>query len=364
MLATITKRVNARLEANTSSKKLVPLELGTKINIVELKFGEDYRGNSIWYIDEKGISYTSLAITPNLNSNRLSSFIDFPSIWNICKNKVIKIGIYDSGVSKDTSLFGNRVTQLNDHKLDAEKHADYMATIIAGGSVEKGYFGFLPNAEIYSYQADVDDNGHTTIKPKNFMEALQAFLDYNVDVVNISMATIDFKEFFEQNLEFKKILKEFAERNIPLVSSAGNECDTDNSNFHYPAKLSEFLSISGYLINGTSINFDFMLNLWDGINLLSPSFQVYPTEFYQQLKIDINKRAGSSVSCAITCGVLGILKYYFNSSDFVNQTTFGNFMNSIISSMPDWKTNPLYNKISSTSFKYLDFTFINKKLKF
>src|ERR1022692_2437936 len=110
MEATITKKVNSRLDATTAAAKLLPLDIGAKINVVGLKFGENYQGSNLWYMDDQNMHYTAKGVNLNLQNSLLSTLVDFPSLWNIANKVPLKIGIYDSGVTTGNTLFANRVT--------------------------------------------------------------------------------------------------------------------------------------------------------------------------------------------------------------------------------------------------------------
>jgi len=362
MLATITRRVNSRLDASTSSNKLTALEVGDKINIVALKFGEEYRGNRTWFVDEKGIHITSLAASLNPDNNKLSNLIDFPSLWSLASKRTIKVGIYDSGVTKDISLFENRVEQINDHKPGAERHADYMATIIAGNDVKNGCFGLLPNAKIYSYQSPILASGKSIITLADFKIALRRFLDYNVDFVNVSMRSNEENDKFESDADLKQLLDEYENQGILILTCAGNEPHIKSDNFFcYPARLEKVYAVSGYnIINQPSIKFDAGCNLWTGVKLLAPSDAIFAQDFYNRLSII--DTIGTSVSCAVTTAVLSLLK--IKSALSTNSPPLSTFLSKQIDLMPDLSiSNESFKPlIQADSFKILDFSIIKQIL--
>lgn len=353
MLATAIRRVNTRLESNTSSNKLVPLEIGATIDVRKIKNDEEIEGSNLWLEDKNGTNFWAGAFDINVKNN-LSGLVDFRKIWSLQNIAEIKIGILDSGVQINPDFFGDRVVQLwqkDNSKLDM--HATYMAAIIGANNIVDGYIGFLPNSKIFSYQAVFSKDGFV-IEPQNFTAALKKFLEVGVDIVNISMVTTDNEDFFKNSLELKELLQQFSQKNIPIVVSTGNEPVYDDDRKTFPGAITSTISASGYLLKGQSIKFDFHRTIWTGTTILSPSFPIYDNQFFSKIATD--KPAGTSVSAAVTTAILGVMKLLYIK--LKPDKPYAEFISNIISDMPKIHTTDNGN-LNERDFKYLDFKRVN-----
>ena len=352
MKATVIKRVNTRLEANTSSRKLSPLDVGKTIEVVSVEKGETIDGHSLWITDSNGNKFTAAAFSVVAPENALSSYVDFMKLWNFEGDRPLKIGIYDGGVQQNNELFGNRVIELNPNKQPIiDFHGSYMATIIGGADYKNGFFGFLPNAKLYSYQSVIDPVEGAIIEQQNFLDALRSFLNNDVDVVNISMNTNRHNDFFRTNAALQDLLNEYKTKGIVLVASAGNRGVNDDTKLTYPAKLSEVVSVAGYFFDGPDVTYDMEYNLWSDISILAPSFAIYQNDYYSKFEIG-DKKAGTSVSAAVITGMIGAykLKFMLNAN---NRIGFKSYIDEQFAAMPTVH----YRKqgIRKTEFNYADF---------
>lgn len=312
MRATVIKRVHARKGPSTGADKVCIKEVGENLQIKSVLQGEAYRGSSLWYLTGEGHNLTSLALSLTLEGNMLGNILDFPSMWQLAVSKPLKIGLYDSGVSQDADLFGNRVIQMNSHQSGVNRHADYMATIIAGQDVKNGYYGFIPNAQILSYQSDIttDEQSHSIpiIGADSFIDALTKFETAGVDMINISMSTQRLNDFF-QSTRVRELLSELTQKGILVIASTGDD-DFKNDNVkNYPAALESIISVSGFQSSGSQLDCAFHVNIWSGVNILAPTNPVYNDSFFK--KLQFFETAGSSAPCAIITGALGILKLHY-----------------------------------------------------
>jgi subtilisin family serine protease len=358
MKATVIRRVNTRLEANTSSRKLQPLEVGMVIDVVRIEFGEEIEGNNIWLVDKNNKRYSSRGFSYNLDGNLLSKFIDFPFLWSFTKGKKIKIGIYDSGVYKKKypSLFEEeRVIQLNHNDNEViDFHGTYMATIIGGSNIEKGYVGFLPNALIYSYCC-LDRENTAIIDKDDLINALNIFYKEEVDVINISMSTelndTVMKNLFERDDKLNKLINKLREKNIIIVASTGNNRSSDDSIKNYPAALSDIFSVSGYRVENDNFVYENDADIWSSVKVLAPCFAIYNEDYFSQFKF--NTKSGTSISCAILSGILGILKLKYCTNK-IKEKLFYDYVNEIIQEMPIIEVNK--GNLLNRQYKYLNFS--------
>ena len=328
--------------------------------------GETHKGISEWYFkinDKNEKQYYWAGGVQELTGNSLSALIDFSALWKICENHPLKIGIYDTGVRNDTNLFLNKVIQLNPHGDSTIKnfHGTYMATIIAGNDTEDGYYGFLPNSQIFSYQAPLkEEKGKkekkAEITPESLIKALKEFLKKDVDIVNISWATNN--GVFKTNSQLKSILSECLQRGMIINAASGNEGIHSDNLLYYPAALQEIISVAGYKINGNQYKLNLGLNYWTGIKVLGPSFEIFDKIYYK--KYSITASVGSSVACAVMSGIFGILKCIYKSQKLDSKIEFDKFILEKISLMPEVPVTS--TNISTKAFKFLDFSTFNKLL--
>ncbi len=355
MTGTVIRRVNSRFDASTAAKKAIPLEVGSVVDIVGLKYGEKYRGSNMWFADAKGLNYTSHAISVALQGNTLAKLIDFPALWQISSDRPIKIGIFDSGVSNNAQLFGTRVIQLNHNdETIVQKHADYMATIIAGSDLRNGYVGFLPNANIFSYQASKGALGSAEIVPEDILSALKMFVDIDVDIINISMSTDDpdVISFFQNNSEIKQVFAKIRDKEIAVTAAAGNFGLKSDDHKFFPAGMNDIISVSGYKFLNEKPKFDFSWNLWSDVKILAPSFPIYDTQFFKSFQV--SDSIGTSVSSAVSAGLLGALKALHGKQ--ADDRNFLSFVSEKIESMPTVVTpDEIREQVKAPSFKCWDF---------
>lgn len=361
MKSRVVIKVNSRLDASTAAQKLDPKNIGDQVNIVGMKFGELYRGDPLWYVDNNNIHYTSSAIALNLQNNRLSKLVDFPSLWQLAYKQQIKVGIYDSGVSTGNSMLNERVIQLNHSNTDIKNpHADYMATIIAGSDINNGYVGFLPNAIIYSYQSSIIQS-KSIITLNDLKIALQRFLDEKVDVINISMRSNTENNAFQIDQKLANLINELNLQGIIVNCCTGQDNKKSDTSFFYPARLQEVFSVGGtFGLDDLTPSLYWRTNLWAGVDLLAPSDEVYVSRFYQEN--NITETEGTSVSTAITTGILGLLKIKHLTSK--SSVTFKSYVDNVIKKMPDLPIDAnLQRFIGTSSFKTLHFQTLKTTLQ-
>jgi subtilisin family serine protease len=353
MVGIVVKKVNARQGASTGDKILGEKQSGAALQITGLKSGESYRGSKLWYTDAQGLHYTSHAVSITNSKNKLSQLLDFSKLWTSLGNTDLKVGIYDSGVSKNEALFQDRVVQMNHTDADiSDHHADYMATIIAGGDFINGYIGLLPTATIYSYRSPKRGNDQI-ITLADLKQALRRFIDQQVDVINISMRSTEENDAFRTDQELAGLLATCRQNMIPVVTAAGNDASRSDTFFCYPARCKAVYAVSGCRIfNQPSPSFDPSCNLWTGVSLLSVSQSIFPPEFFTNIKLA--GAIGSSVATAICSGTIGALKIKA-STQLPMPELFG-YLSNKFSALPDWANDD--QGVSAPTFKVLNLSIL------
>lgn len=263
MNATTIKRVNTRLAANTSSAKLVPLEIGSAVKIRRLEFGEMYRGENLWFVDEKDNKYWSggfAAANRNLSKSSLFNEFDISGLWKYATGSNIKIGIIDCGIIREhKAIVNSKLKVLNEGNPNC-MHGTYMTSIIAGTDVANGYVGVLPDTQVLFY-------GYGEIAqltPNVLMSILQQLED--ADIISMSFA-VRKTFFFPLNKEAKALNDYLATQvttnNKIILASTGN----DGRHFSfYPAAYDGVLSVSA-LQTANSSNVEPNANIWDGVQM-------------------------------------------------------------------------------------------------
>ncbi len=356
MKTIVTRRVNTRVGPNTASQKLTPLEVGTPVEIVAVETGETIENNNLWLTDTGGNKYTAAAFRPLPADNSLCNYIDFIKLWNFEGNAPLKIGVYDGGINQDNDLFGNRLNILSQTQPVPNAHGAYMATIIGGADYKNGYYGFLPNATLYSYQSSVS-NGLPIIEPQNFLDGLRAFLAAGVDIVNISMSSTKLYDFFTTSQELKDLLDAYEARDIVIMASAGNDGTVLDTCINYPAALGSVINVAGGNFQNADIKFNPFWNLCSGVDVLAPSHPIYASPYYA--KYAIQASAGSSVSAAIMSGMIGVYKLKFKAAGIAG--TFGAYIDGMLAAMGT--INYTGTGVSKKTYNYCDFTQFKATLK-
>jgi subtilisin len=130
----------------------------------------------------------------------------------------VKIAIIDSGIDNSHPLL-QHIQQGKDLTGDSDKwnedvigHGTHCAGTIAGRAAGPGGFrGFAPEAEVHIFK--IFPGGHFS----DLLEALDACIEREIDVVNMSLGSTEASEAVEQ------VLEECVERGMVCIAAAGNQ---------------------------------------------------------------------------------------------------------------------------------------------
>jgi subtilisin family serine protease len=312
MNAQVIRKVNSRLEANTSSMKQNPLSVGESIEFKEIVFGESIRGNKVWLKGKNDVNYWSGAFEFDYSGLDISKSSTFNSLgvdqmWKYSKGESVKIGIIDCGLNvKHKALISSTISILDGDVGDPKcTHGNYMSAIICGTDSVSGHVGIAPNAEVFfSSLGDV-----TKSNPMKLLKCL-ASLEH-CDIVNLSFA-IDFPIFKPRDPSTKELIKYIADRSNKgqiFIAATGNEgMQTDKK--YYPAGYPGVISVAGFsAINPSMI--DNNSNFWEGVDLAG-SFSSFFDQSPNASKDFGTHLSGTSITSAVVTSLFGLILSKYN----------------------------------------------------
>jgi subtilisin family serine protease len=313
MEAKVIRKVNSRIEANTSSVKLNPLSVGETIAVKGWKFGESFQGNKVWLQDEHDIHYWSGAFDFDFSSVVFSKSSTFNSLgiqemWKYSMGESIKVGIIDCGIDiKNKALVNSSISVKGGTGVPNCNHGNYMSSIICGTAIEDGFVGIVPNAQIqFSPLGDIEKSS-----PANLLSCLTSLKD--CDIINMSFATdtTPFKPRNNQSADLIKYLKgQSAVGKIFVAASGNNGIQTGFQ--YYPASYDGVISVSGFNVKSQDITDD--ANFWRGISIVGAYDPFF--DLANNAKENFgNNLAGTSVTSAVTTAIFALILSKYNRAN-------------------------------------------------
>lgn len=343
MLATVIKRVNTRMEANTASTKLLPREVGDNVNIVKLINGEMLSGNRIWAVDDKGVKQWSGALQIDFekvitNGSDIFNKFHIKELWNFSTGENVNVCIVDSGIKQTESLkgavkkFDSDLSSIGNKPL----HGTYMAEIIAAWDFDNSIFGIAPNSQIKSSKINFSSftpDGINTVLVENS----------DADIFNFSLSRLDGSTFSDASSEavqsLIKELSEFENTNKVLIAATGNHGITDDTRT-YPANLVNFISVGGLTFPlGIEQKLWSGSNCWKTVSLLASSDRYFESNRDEYNGFEI----GTSVSCAFVTGMIALLMSYCKKKGILD---FHKICQGFISGLPTLKADLTHESIT------------------
>ncbi|KGR83517.1 hypothetical protein CD30_19405 [Ureibacillus massiliensis 4400831 = CIP 108448 = CCUG 49529] len=226
-------------------------------------------------------------------NTELNKFINIEQIdYSIFLMKDIKVGIIDIGFINDHPNLN--IVPINDVEMKDEHniHGTVVAGIISSQKSNVNNFsGIIPGITVYTYSLPYEND----ISVSALTEGLKVMNEYQMDVINISLAT------GEESIALKNEIKKAVSQGTVIVASAGNYPNNLN---YYPAayKIPGVISVGAIdrefnLLENTTYNN--YIDVWTlGEDVLSLSINPESVKYY----------SGTSVATPIVTSLVAMLK--------------------------------------------------------
>ncbi|CAI8816255.1 subtilisin [Bacillus pseudomycoides] len=225
-------------------------------------------------------------------------FLNIPSIKkqnNNLTGKNISIAILDTGVDmkhEDLNL-RRSVTFIKGTNgySDESGHGTHIAGIIGAKDNKLGVLGVAPAAQMYSLKVlDSEENG----KYSNIIQAIEWCIQNNIRIINMSFGG------YQKSDALEIAINKAHEKNIILVSSAGNTGFFDEDTITYPAKYNNVISVGA--INSQKERW-FASSLGKKLDIMAPGEKILSTSPEQKYEI----KSGTSMAAAYVTGCIALL---------------------------------------------------------
>ncbi|PMC34129.1 hypothetical protein CJ195_24535 [Bacillus sp. UMB0899] len=159
------------------------------------------------------------------------------------KGENVKIAVLDTGIDlehKDLKVIASQnfvdEENLDDPSAaDVNGHGTKISGIIGAKENNFGLLGIAPNSDLYVGKVS-NDLGYA--KSSDLIKGIQWAIEQKVDIINISL------EFYEDNPDLHKVIKEAYNNNIIMVASSGNQDDPNKERkVAFPAAYEEVISV-------------------------------------------------------------------------------------------------------------------------
>ena len=256
---------------------------------------------------------------------------DIYSVWKQYRGDGQTIAVIDEGfngkhedftfedgtskVSPDSAFFvtnGDTTSvEVGIDKVDAGEasHGTFCAGIAAAGINKKGVVGIAPNAKLLLLKTD--------LKPKSIVKAMKYAADHGANVISISIGSYsdyvgDLKnDGSKLTTVFKEPVKYCYDRNVPVISAAGNGgLDGNPTKYTYPGSTDKVIGVGGLAANSSS-------DIWEGssynsselyrfIDVLAPSENMFGCCNYGGKKYDGGTWMGTSFAAPQVAGMAAL----------------------------------------------------------
>jgi hypothetical protein len=221
----------------------------------------------------------------------------------------VKVAILDSGVdSSHPALEGLKISHFSMLPEDSDLthgHGTGIASIIAGQKDE--LLGVAPSCEIVSIRVlDEMGKGDAFTVARGIVKAV----DEGVDIINLSLGGINPSAVLESSIKYAR------EKNVVLVSSAGNE---GGEGLAYPARYSEVVGVASVDANSRVSSFS---NYGTGVDIAAPGVGVLSAWSSQEQVLF----SGTSIATAFVTGAIAseISRVRSNDSNNVMDALYNN----------------------------------------
>lgn len=315
MKAIAIKKVNQRLDANTGSQKLIPIQAGDIIDVIGIEEGEFYRGSNRWLLKDDGTKTWAGAYNINYGSGYIKQF-GIDQLWNISTGNGIKVGVIDSEINIGHISLKN--CPIIKHEINSPDsiHGTYMAAIIGARNIKDGFVGMAPSCELHAASYAKEGN----ITPKEVLEAFESLS--NAHIINLSFATNNKVFSAVKNpvgLKINQLINSYvASGKIVLAATGNNYQQTLNTFFYYPSYYSGTISIAGGYTKDGNYFIEKKSNVWNGVDLIGPVnnfFNIIP----QSSEIFQNRTNGNSVTTAMVSGLLALIYDKLKAKNLLNK---------------------------------------------
>lgn len=234
--------------------------------------------------------YSSKVINKDLNTNKKEWYfksLDYNNLHKYSTGKGQTIALIDSGISEfQNKLVDTKISVINENCYDTNGHGTIMASIIKGD--DNNLIGIAPDSKLISIKV-IDSDGK--IKPESIKKALRIAIDYNVNIINMSIGSYKF------NSEIYNLINEAISKNIIVVSSSG---DYNDVNLMFPSSVDGVISVGAIDENGEILR-----------NSTAPNLTVINAPGKDIVGLSLNNNliysSGTSQATALISGYLALL---------------------------------------------------------
>lgn len=203
--------------------------------------------------------------------------------------KDIKIGVIDVDFDGNHPNLNLIPINLSKVRPSNDIHGNVISGIIgATPSKINDFSGLLPGTNIYIYELEKNNL-------KSLEKAIREYIKYDIDIINISLATTKFDE------ELLNVVNEAIAAGIVIVASAGND---GNMSLSYPASFETPGVISVGSINN-SFNIMPSSNTNEQVDIWAPGENIFSLDKQYE---NINMYSGTSVATSIVTSLVAIIK--------------------------------------------------------
>jgi subtilisin family serine protease len=201
----------------------------------------------------------------------------------------IKVGVIDTGFSPKNSFVD--IIPINEvAPTQNQNHGDIVSSIIAS-RFNSGYEGLLPGHKLYVYHIPSQN-----MNVSSLTKAIEKFILYKVDVINICLST----EKYDQ--KFFDAVKEAIDSGITVVASSGNSGD---ETIQYPAAF----QIKGLIsVSATDSSFNVLKSstINKQVDIWAPGEKIYSSDGNNSFII--KEYTGTSVATPIVTSLIVLMK--------------------------------------------------------
>jgi serine protease len=230
---------------------------------------------SLWYIDEM-----------NLNS-----------AWESAEGAGVTIAFVDSGIptelyeaNSDIIVAPCNVLQRNSDVTDENGHGTAMVSV-ACCDKESGIYGIAPEAAIMPIEA-TDEYG--LVAPESLAQGICWAVDHGADVICLSLGSHLYSESVADSIDYAD------SRNVIVVAAAGDYSERD---LLFPACMSNVIAVASEDENGVLCDFS---SYSENKSIPIPGKGIEALSIDEDGNNVIKRSHGTSVSCAITAGIIAL----------------------------------------------------------
>ena len=247
MTVTLTRNLYRRPKATNEVEAIGFLATGSVIEIAEKVQGKPVDGIATWYKATDGFYYWGGGVqdlsTVSIKVDHRQQISGIPAEWLTTNGRNVKIAILDTGFFLDhpdlAHLKGKCVISDfggNNNTDDKAGHGTHVLGLLGAKAAQAdGVTGLINEAHFFLYKVILDDVGFLDF----FVEAaIEEAIKMEVDIINMS-----FNVPSKEDSSLHKTIKKAFEKNILLISSAGENANLIQSALVYPSQFDEVISV-------------------------------------------------------------------------------------------------------------------------